>query len=165
MKNVIVRTFLAILPSPNINNKHYSSVPAALCLCIRLLHDLYFNCHFSYVTYFHSGTKLSKEDLDKEHLRAIPLKNTFQTVKMSMLVSKELHNSSHFASLLCKEMWALKNTITILTCQRGSLSSGKIWKYFSASWTGGSVCSRRLVQHCTNFTRDSKVYRPSRSLP
>lgn len=52
-----------------------------------------------------------------------------------------------------------------LTCQMGSLSSGKIWKYFCASWTGGSVCSFKLVHVWTNFTRFLNVYRPRRSLP
>lgn len=51
------------------------------------------------------------------------------------------------------------------TCQSGSFSSEKIWKYFCANCTGGSVCNWRLVQECRKCTRCLKVYRPSRSFP
>lgn len=51
------------------------------------------------------------------------------------------------------------------TCHSGSFSSEKIWKYFCASCTGGSVCSFRLVQELRKRTRCLKVYKPRRSLP
>ena len=51
------------------------------------------------------------------------------------------------------------------TPQTGSLSSGYMRKYFSASWTAGMLRNSKLVQHWRNLVAASKVYRAKRSLP
>lgn len=63
----------------------------------------------------------------------------------------------------------LKHTLSKLpssqTCQSGSASDGNIWKYLSASCSGGSVCSFRRVQVSRKSSSRLKVNKPRRSFP
>lgn len=78
-------------------------------------------------------------------------------------------NLLHRSGQLCPLSLSLGHQTGLLplfpTCHSGSFSSEKIWKYFCASCTGGSVCSFRLVQELRKRTRCLKVYKPRRSLP
>lgn len=101
-------------------------------------------------------SELYKDELEYVLYKILCVEKIQQGIigEKSWLISISIQTVHNVLDLMCA-----------LTCQTGSLCSGKSWKYFWASWTGGRVCNFKWVQVCTNLARLTKVYKPSLSLP